>query len=125
MYGSNQLGQGYYGQGPAVGSSFTLHTVTAVVVAVASISFKLLINYAVSASVTTVATISRLFTKTLSASVSFVATISSMLVEGINIRQATTKLLNLFRTTNPVGGFDNSAKQLNIKRTTRIITTDE
>lgn len=124
MYGSNYNGQAYYGQGPAVGTTFILFSVSATVTATASIAFQLLINKTVSTSVTATASILRTIGRSLEASVTSTADISFLLVEGINIRRATAKFLNNYRTTNPLDG-SNSTKQLNLVKTTRIITTDE
>lgn len=124
MLGSNNLGQAYYGQGPAVGTTFILHSVSATVTSTASIAFQLLINHAVSTSVTATASISRMFMRSVASTITTTASITSLLVKGINIRNAKTKFLNMFRKTNTQDG-PNTTKQLNLIKTTRIITTDE
>lgn len=125
MLGANDYGSPYYGQGPTVGSTFTLHTVSAAAIALATISTKILINHAVSATVIAVASISRQFQTALSASAVTVASIASTVVEALNIRRGTTKFLSLVRSTNPVSGFFKSSKPLNVVKTTRNLRTGQ
>lgn len=124
MLGSNTFGQAYLGQGPGVGTTFILYSVSATVTSTASISSVLLVNGSVSATVTTTASIARLVMRTLSATVTTTATITSTLVEGINIRSGSTKFLDLFRTTNALDG-DRTTDEIDSAKTTRLITTDE
>jgi hypothetical protein len=99
MLGSHNIGSGYYGQGPGTGLIYVFHSVSASVSTVASIVSTVLTSIVLSASVTAVASIGRLFGRVLSASVTALASISTATVFGLNIRRASTKLLNLFRTT--------------------------
>jgi len=122
MYGGNYYGQAYYGQGPAIGIVYIFHSVSTTVVALASQSQIELVNQIVSATVTTVASITRQVQKILSASVTVVATQTSSLFEAINIRRGSTRFLNSYRSTTPNDGFEFTSKDENQKRTTNIIT---
>jgi hypothetical protein len=123
MLGSNYCGQSYYGQGPAVGTTFIIHTITATATALATIASLLLITKVISATVVAVGSISKLFNKTLSTSVTTVVTAAMTFFEAINIRRAATRFLGLRRASRPLEGFDNSTEELNVKKSTKIITS--
>ena len=122
MYGSNNFGQSYYGQGPAVGTVFILASVSAALVMLASISSQTLINKVISASIVMVASVNKLFNRTITASVTMLATFASAFFQALNIRHASTKLLTLASSTNPTSVFDRVTKALHLKNTTRSIT---
>jgi hypothetical protein len=124
MLGSNYYGETYYGQGPAVGTTFTLKTVSATVTSSATISFVLLINKTVTATVTATASIAKRFMRTLEASVATSSfPLISRIIKALNIRRASTKSNTPIATTrslNPVA----STKELNLIATTKDITSD-
>lgn len=99
MYGSNYHGQTYYGQGPAVGTTFILQSVSATVTTTGSISFVLLINKFVEATITTTASINRQLGRTFEAVVATTASITSQIVKALNIRRAVTKIITQAATT--------------------------
>jgi hypothetical protein len=124
MYGSNYLGQQFYGGGPAVGTTFTLHTVTGTATTSATIAFQLLINATVSVTITTTATIQRTISKTLTATaLSVVGLISSLVVPALNIRKATTKMLTLATATFNLNAYRNT-KDENPIRVAKKTTED-
>lgn len=123
MLGSNNFGQAYYGQGPAVETTFILKTVSATVTTVASISDILLINKILTASVTTVASITKQFQLTLLATITTLGFFSSMIVKALNIRRSATKLLVLATTTRGLDG-KRDTKELNLITFTKDTTED-
>jgi len=125
MYGSNEYGTGYYGQGPAEGTTFILQIVNATVVTTATISLKLLINYTVSTTVTTTASILRTVGRTLGpATVTTTASITSIVVDALNIRRATTKILTLANTTRSLD-FIKKTLGLNLIKHSKDTTTED
>lgn len=123
MLGSNNYGQAYYGQGPAVETTFILKTLSATVTTVASISSIKLITKTVTATVTTVASITKQFQKTLLASVTTVGSFATSIVKALNIRRASTKILTLANTTRGLDG-TKSTKELNLTTFTKDTTSD-
>jgi hypothetical protein len=99
MLGSNPHGSAYYGQGPGSGVIYTPLSISASVTALASISLLPINNLILSATVTAIGSIGKVVTKVLSATVTVVATVTTVIVLSLHIRRATTKFLNLFRTT--------------------------
>lgn len=121
MLGSNNYGQAYYGQGPAVETTFVLKSLSATVTTTADISFVLLITKTLSATVTTTASLTRQVGLQLSATVSTFATIASSIVLALNIRRASTKLLTLANTTRGLDG-KRETKELNLTTFTKDTT---
>jgi hypothetical protein len=125
MYGSNEYGTGYYGQGPTEGTTFILLIVSATAVSTGVVSLKLLINYTVSATVTTSASITRQIGRTLStATVTTTGFLTSIIVKALNIRRTTTRLLTLANITRGLNGLRKTV-ELNLVKTTKYTTTED
>lgn len=123
MIGSNYYGETYYGQGPAVGTTFVLKAVTASVSTVASISSILLVTKIISATVVAAASVSKQFQRSISATVSTIASIADTIVKALNIRRATTKLLTFVSITKNLNE-RRDTKNLNLDRITLSTTED-
>lgn len=121
MFGANYQGQPYYGQGPAVGTTFVLKTVSASVTTTADISFQLLITKMLSASVTTTASILRTFGRELSASVTATASISDTIIKALNVISGITKFWNGSRNTRGLNSVNTTKPMTGLKRTTRRV----
>jgi hypothetical protein len=123
MYGSNYHGQAYYGQGPAIGTSYVLHTVSATVTSTAIIASLLLINHTVSATVTATASLLKQVNRTLSATVTATGVFTSLVVLALNLRRATTR--SLIKATETFGlNFQKTTEGINFNKTTRDTVED-
>ncbi len=123
MYGSNYYGKAYYGQGPAVGTTFILKSVTGTVTTVAAISSILLITKIVTATVTTTGLIARQIQRSFIASVATTGTIAGLIVKALNVRRTTTKFLTLANTTRSLDDI-RVTKELNLTKFTKDTTDD-
>lgn len=121
MYGANYYGQPYYAQGPAVATTFILKSVSATAVTSATISSKLLINKAVSATVVTTASITRQIQRTVSAAITLAASFTSLIILALNVRDTTSKLLNLARVDISLDE-DRTTKLIDYDTSTKSIT---
>lgn len=103
MFGSNFYAEAYYAQGPFVETPLIIHTLSATVVTSASLSTKLIFTKTLSATVTTVATIARMFERTLMSVTTTVGFFSSLIIPALNIKRSSTKLLTGGNETKSLG----------------------